>query len=475
MELQNFFSLNEIINLSKIENKTFKNYEAPQLEIRNSIIINCIFDTTNLNHCDLLSTKVYSSTFDNINFNGSDIFSMWFSECQFTNVNFSGSGLDDITFINCNFKNCNFDGIGLKNCTFINTVFEKIKPNSSTFTLNSYEECTFSDCVYKGSFNYQIFKNCKFNDVLMDKNILNNNYGIGNVTGITFIDKFGTVQKKETIKTDLISDCLKQQLFINAAMVEYNFAPKINPNLAIKSIEAIGIMIKNNLLLRNDELNFMRKLYHFFYINGLIAPIVVYKLFELINKICINEYSQNITLDKNKEALYLITNSLYFDFCDFTEKLKKTIDDTIKYDLPVYVKIHYNEEPSIPLDSLINQIYPDLVNRTQTEKGSFIEYLELGQNGLEILNIFIQLMGISVPIIYAEIKEKHKKSKPEIKIQKNVEINIKQTKNRNNTSELIQQTYQLINSTNILTDDQQGYNSDNIKEINVNYKINIQS
>ena len=56
-----------------------------------------------------------------------------------------------------------------------------------------------------------------------------------------------------------------------------------------------------------------------------------------------------------------------------------------------------------------------------------------------------------------------------------MEINIISSQADKNVSELIQNTCQLINSSDILVDDQQGYNNTNIQEIEVQYHINIQA
>ncbi|MFR2710735.1 pentapeptide repeat-containing protein [Frisingicoccus sp.] len=475
MEFPAVSILKQDIDFQDIKKLTFSNCSAIHAVIRNSLITECTFDNVNMSHCDLLSTKIFSSIFNKVNFDSADIFSMLFSNCKFINTDFTGAGIEDITFSNCIFIDCAFNGIGLKNCTFRHCKFDKIHPDSCTFSLNNYEECAFFDCFFKGSFYYQIFKQCKFDNVLMDSNILKYNYGLGNVPGITYFYKTDNIQDMDVLKDNLLTECLVQKLFINAVIVDYNFSDAINPELAIKSIKAIGRMVEYEILLRTDEMIFLKNLYHHFYINGLIAPIVLYRLFEDLKKIYVEESPDNIVIIKSKEAMYMISNSLYFDFSDFCEKLRISLEEKIKYIVPVQIKIHYKNEPLVPLDFLLNQYFPGTFRRTLTESGSFLEYIEAGQNGLEILKIFIQLLGITVPIIYSEIKEKRKKKAPKTtSIQKNVEVNIQSIHDQQNVAELIQNTCQLINSSDILTHNQKGYSNDNIQEIKVEYHINIQ-
>lgn len=475
MDLLTKSILEQEIEYKKIEKSFFKNQNFSYVTIRNSIITNCHFENVDLRNCDLLSTKIYSSIFNKVSFDSADIFSIWFSDCQFINTDFTGAGIEDITFVNCTFENCIFGDVSLKNCVFINTKFIKIIPDSCTFSLNNYKECSFKECVFKGSFQYQIFESCQFEKVTMDSNILKYNFGLGQTSGITYIHNSDMVQDIDFLKHELIFECSKNKLFINAVLVDYNFAKEINPVLAIKSIKAIGVMIKNEILLRNDELYFLKNIFHHFYINKLIAPIVLYKLFEELKKIYVEDYSDNIVIAKSKETLHLISNSVYWDFSDFCEQLKLSSIKKIKYIAPAYLSIHYVNEPQVQLSFLLNQCLPGTFYRTSTKNGSFWEYIEVGQNGLEILKIFIQLLGITVPIIYSETKEKHKKEPPKTKIQKDVEINITDSRNQKDTAELIQKTCQLINASDMLTSDQRGYNNNNIKEIKIKYRINIQS
>lgn len=465
--------INDEIHFKEIKNKIIKNSDLTKTIMRNSFIKECTFCDVNLQNCDFVSTKIYSTDFNNVNFNNADLFSLWFFGCKFTNIDFTGASIEDITFVNCSFNNCIFEEVSLKNCIFREVLFEKIEPISCVFSLNHYHYCNFIECSFSGSFHYQIFENCHFKDVNMNSSVLKYNYGLGDLSGIHFIDKLDYCEKN--LKDILIQECFSKKLFINAVVVDYNFSKEINPELAIQSIKAINKMVQSDILLQNEELIFLRQMYHFLFIKKLIAPIVLYKLFEEIKKIYIETYTNNISYQKAKDNLYMIANSLYMDFCDFCENIKKQTSEIDNYTLPLYVKICYNEEPLIPLSNILNQCLPNTFNRKATQKGSFIEFLEIGQKGLDVLNIFLQLLGIGIPIIYSEIKDKQKKKIPEAIVKKDVEINISNIKDHKAMSELIQQTCKIINESDLLTNNQQGYNNSNIKEINVHYQINIQA
>lgn len=477
-----------------ISHQNLNDKEAIRMSINNSIIEHCSFNNINMKHCDILSTKICNSTFNKVDLRNTDLLSLWISDCQFIEVDFSGADIEDITFSNCSFQDCVFKNVELKRCYFSNTKFINITPDSSSFVLNNYTNCYFQNCNFKNSFHYQIFGDCKFQNVVLDYNILKYNYGIDVNSEITFMDK-DKIQNSEQLYNLLKTECIEQQLYINSVLIDYNFQDKINPILVLNSIKAIGCMIENDILIRNNELHFLRNLYHHLYAEEIIAPIILYKLFKTLQEIYMKWRSckSNISFAKCKDELYMISNSLYFDFSDFCEQLKKKISPITGCTYPIFIDIHYNDEPEKEISTILNKYQPGTFYRISTKKGSFWEYLEVGQNGLEIFKMFIQLLGIAAPIIYAEYKEKRKDKLSKVTAHEHVETEnsnmknqsdisglIKQacesinssdilTKNQPDVTELMQQTCELINSSDILTENQSGYNKDNIQQIYVKY------
>lgn len=473
MELPNLLYDNQDIIFKAIENQAFNDLSAHSIIIKNSIIHKCSFTNVDMSNADLLSTKIYACKFVSVNFEDADIFSLWFSNCKFINTSFDTASIEDITFENCQFVNCSFNEVNLKNSSFNSTSFTNLSPRSSTFSLNSYNNCNFIKCEFKGSFLYQIFTSCLFNDTKIDCDLLKYNYGIGNHTEAIYLYKGNIVKLCKNLMNQLINECVNQKLLINAVFVNYNFEIEINPDLAIKSLYALKSMIENDVLVRTDELFFLKDLYHDLYIKKLIAPIVLYKLYVCINKIC-NNRVDNISYEKCKNSLNLIANNLYFDFSNFCNQLSEDIKSEINYVPPVYLKIHYKDEPPIQLSTLLNLCIPNTFMRTETQHGSFIENIIAGAGGLEVFKIFIQLLGIAAPIIYSELKEKRKEKADKKSIKKEVEINVSHS-NKEDAAVLVQKTCQMLETTDILKNDINGYNNQNISEIHVSYKINVQA
>lgn len=472
MELPIISKLEKEINFKKIRPQKFINKNMSRINIRNSVISDCIFEKTDMHNCDLLGTKIYNTIFTDVNLKSADIFSLWFSECKFVNVDFSGAGIEDVTFVNCHFENCIFDNVGLKKCDFDSSEMIGISPISSTFSLNTYRDCKISKSDFKGSFVYQIFENCDFESVNMDISLLKYNYGIGNAEGIIFYSNENVFESIIPNKEQLVEDCLKENLFINAVFITYNFESYINPCLALESVSAIEKMLCNDILIQDNELYFYKNLFHFFYLRKAVAPIVIYKMFERIKEIYLNPIN-NIAFSKNKDILYFIANGLYLDFNDFCTNLINELNGIPNYNAPAYAWIHYETEPQISLCDIFGKNNSELFKRIGTKSGSFWENIEIGQTGLEIIKIFIQLLGISAPIIYSEIKEKRKKQKNNISSKKDIKIEMSFETPSTNATQLIQNTCNLLNKSDIISKDMQGYNNLNIKELKIEYHVEV--
>jgi hypothetical protein len=397
---------------------------------------------------------------------------LWFSECKFDNVDFSEAGIEDITFINCQFNHCIFENVGLKNCIFSNSHFIDINPISASFTLNQYNQCVFEKCKFRSSFQYQIFNQCNFYNVEMEYSLLKYNFGIGKKE-IRYVKNNIMIEYPTQLYKLLSDECIKQNLFLNAAFVSFNLESSMNAQLILKSIDAIEIIISKEILIRNDELLFLKNLYQFMYEEKIITPILLY---QLLNKIrSFGALAQtNIAFAKSRQTLSLIYNDLYSNFFMFCDKLQQTLECLPQYETPLILLIDYEYEPNIPLAELLNQCLPNTFKRIKGMHGSFHEVIEMLPQGLTILSIFLQMLGIGIPIIYEEIKEKRNKLNKENTVDKIVNFNIKAQNNDKNSTQLIQQMCKTIVSSGILNENLQGYNNSNIQKINIQYNFNIQ-
>lgn len=473
-------NLNKELVFQNIEQKSFKDINAPKITIKHSVIRNCDFFNVDMKNCDFISSKIYNVSFKNVSFSCADIFSLWFSECRFENVNFSGAGIEDITFSNCYFDNCTFDDVGLKSCLFSDSHFVNIEPTSSSFVLNQYNHCIFQQCYFSGSFQYQIFDNCKFEDVRIEYSILKYNFGIGFKNGIKYLKNGLLLKEVNNLYDLLVDECRRQNLFLNAAFVDFNFAPSINPELVLESMDAIELMLSKEILIRKDELLFLRRLYQYMYERHMIAPIIIFQLLAKIKDIKLS-MNTNIAYSKSNETFTLIYNDLYFQFCKFYDNLQEMCLTSPQSESPLNIYIDYEQEPTMSLVDLLNKCLPNTCKRISSRYGSFHEIIAMLPQGVELLNIFLQILGICVPIVYSEIKEKKQKlnsesekQKPNSELEKSINFNISTKSNTKYSVKAIKQLCHNLVATGLLNENLQGYNNTNIKHIEIKYVVNIQ-
>lgn len=340
MNLLSNNNLNGELVFKNIEQKLFENVNAPKLIIKNSIVKNCDFINVNLGHCDLLSSKLYNVSFKNVSFSCADIYSLWFSECKFDSVNFSGAGIGDISFIDCDFIDCKYEDAGLNNCIFSNCHFKNINLVSAGFTLNQYNECKFTSCKFTSSFHYQIFHRCDFDNVEMEYSLLKYNFGIG-VKGIKYVKNEIPFENQEKLFELLSTECVVNNLFLNAVFVNFNMSSSINPQLILKSIDAIELLLSRGILIRSDEIFFLKKLYQFMYEKQMMSPILLYQLLDKLKNFNILEKS-DIAYVKSRESLSMIYNDLYFNFFMFCDKLQQNLDRLPQFEVPLNYSLIMN-------------------------------------------------------------------------------------------------------------------------------------
>ena len=151
-------------------------------------------------------------------------------------------------------------------------------------------------------------------------------------------------------------------------------------------------------------------------------------------------------------------------------------------------KITYNEQPSVQLSEIINNILEGLdikdksAERIKTEKGSFIEFIKFFSDVEPIIQIIMSFTtGVITPIILAKIKNKSDKDKPIHNTQTinaiNSNINSPTVINNYNiilsefdpiTQQAAQMTSKVLNSQRCSSlNGYLGYSKENIKSIEI--------
>lgn len=472
----------------------------PMLELENEdlellhLISSAILSGTLKNVCfynaSFLSTKFSDVSFKDCNLKSSDLGSIWASGCSFQNTDFSNATVSDSTFINCTFDGAIFESISLTRCQFIDCTFEQLLIDDSTFSLNTFIRCHIKNTHFTESFYYQIFDNCTFYNVKMDPTLLGFNFGFSSSVLAQLVTKKALEKAND--------DFMKKNLYINAAILRINQVQNYYDEAMIACIAALGQMIKNDILIKADEIEFLKNLTSYFQENNHIAPISILRIWQLINNKIMN-IPTNIATNKAMPLIREYANMLYFNFIDFQKELQShlhqlppvfNIADTAE------LKIVYSEKPQLPLlnyliefSTLIGPSCP-MPNLVRTENGSFLEYHEIAVAILPYLQTLFSFLGIAVPIvIYKKQKQDHNKEEQEKKIatsinkKEEIEITVT-TKAADQPALLLPNTNVITSNTNAVTTDVIkilasrpiqnssgfcGYNNQNIQSITINF------
>lgn len=478
----NPFTQNAKLCFQVFSNLELENDNLEYLQLVSSTVLASSFQNVCFYNSSFLSTKFQNVDFNECNLKSADICSIWANNCCFQNINFSDANISDSTFVECIFDGSIFKSVSLTKCQFINCTFEQFPMNDSTFSLNSFTRCNIKNTCFTESFYYQIFDECTFENVNMDTILLGFNFGFSQM-----------VFSQLTKGVDLIEADMgfkDKGLYINAAIFRINQVQKYYDEAMIACVSALGEMIRQDILIKADEIEFLKNLTFYLHERELIAPITILRIWKLLSDYSINS-SSNIAIEKALPHTREYSNMLYFSFIDFQKKLQDNLMLLPKISnasATAELKIVYTERPT---SSLLNYLTdfslsvgpncpePYLI---RTEKGSFYEYHEIAVTIIPYLQTFFGLLAVIVPIIIDQ-RQNHnddKKTSNE-KGSKEVEITLTATEN-NSITPILSNTNFIAPQTNTITSDVIkaleshqitqtagfcGYNSQNIHSITI--------
>lgn len=358
------------------------------------------------------STKFSDVIFAQCNLKSIDMCSIWANGCQFLNCDFSEATISDSTFINCSFDNAVFKSISLTRCQFIDCSFQNISTDDSTISLNTFTGCRIEEAEFKESFYYQTFENCTFSDVNIAAELLGYNFG--------FSPELFEELSQGVDLDELDAGFTGDGLFVNAAILRINRLQGHYDAAMIACVAALGQMIQNDILIKADEIEFLKSLTMYFQARQQIAPISVLRIWQLLNNYFMNE-SPNTAASKAMPHIREFANTLYFDYMEFQKELQEQLVRLPQADSVAdmaELQIVYAEEPALPLLDCLAQFStladsacpgPHLL---RTERGSFHEFHEIALIAIPYVQTLLALLGVVVPIA---IYEKQKQDQEEAK------------------------------------------------------------
>ena len=405
---------------TKGEKITFQIFSSLTIEQKNlefihfvsSSILNGFIKEVNFYNASFLSTKFLDVTFESCNMGSTDICSVWVKNCRFFNCNFNSATISDCTFINCVFDKSLFESISLTRCQFIDCNFQQFPIENSTFSLNTFTRCQIRNTNFTESFYYQIFKECLFENANMPPELLGFNYGFS-------VETFEFLAQEVDLE-GIATDFTEKGLYINAAILRINQAQKYFDEAMIACVVALGQMIQRDILIKADEIEFLRKLTSYLQAYNQIAPITILRLWQMLNSYSISA-EHNTATERAIPHIREYANMLYFTLVDFQRELQKRRNNLPKPSSAsetVELQIVYTEQPTFPLIDYLSELSsiadpacpkPHLI---RTETGSFHEFHEIALIAMPYLQTFFSLLNIIVPIvIYKKQKNDHETEK----------------------------------------------------------------
>ena len=389
-----------------------------------AVFIDCIFSEITFDNADLEGTRFNGCIFRNCSFVGADIHSIWAASCQFTNVTFDETILMDCTFHSCSFKDCSFNGTSQMECVFDHCIIDPFAPKGSSITLNQYKNTTFYHAIFNNVFYYQWFENCRMPGAVFEAYLLGYIYGLtpqnleecrivvmGDQEGSQSYSEGYSIPNIYRIIESIYND---RHMYLNIGILELGDQQNSKDEILLKCVYLLGRLLADNQLLKNEQIRFMERLIMFLYDRGQIAPITIYLMEQELQKIMdsYQKEAENIPWKKAEKDIATLKNRLYFVFLEFLDKLQVALQGLPNADDPT-LRFTYEEKPQIPFVQIIAAMMPGFPAPVQIkeEKGSFIEVIQFCTAALPYIKIFLELMGIVVPIALAIRSERREDRK----------------------------------------------------------------
>lgn len=473
------------LSFQTIRNVDLSSEDLTFLQLTSSSIMEGHFHNSILYNASFLSTKLSNVVFKHCNLKCTDICSIWAKNCVFTLSDFSDANMSDSTFIQCTFNHTVFERISMLNCQFIDCVFEQFPITDSSFALNTFTRCTIKNTSFTESFYYQMFENCVFQDVDMPVNLLGFNFG--------FSEEVFEQLRNGTDLSVLEEDFLKKGLLVNAAILRINQVRDYYNQAIIACAIALKKMIQNDILVKADEIRFLKEITVYLERQGKLVPASILQIWQILSTLTEKE-NQNTTGNKALPYIQEYANTLYFNFQRFQEQLQEKLNKLPEWtnttEMSV-LKIVFTVAPGLSLLSLLQDITSKLSPQSpapyliQTKNGSYITIHKIATAIIPYLQTFLSLLGVASPFVLHHLENKQKvrkaaendfqsasqalKTSSQITVETKTSIFLpNRTPIYTSTNIVISGAVQIINDVKIMdSPDFAGYNAHNIQSITV--------
>lgn len=408
MKKTNYFSNlhpKDTLSYKRINEENINTMDLSKTNIIGCTIENSYLGEINFNSADFDGSILIHSRFICGNWSQTDCCSLTVSHTTFENIDFTFSTMRNCDFNYCTFIDCKFEHIALSGSKFDHCTFTNIHIIHSSTYLNTYTNCNFENCDIRGNFYYNLLTDNEYNNSLFHRNLFAYNYFFMEAeSGLEILGL--NVAHMDALKAYLIQN----NFLINLVILGLNETNDVDMSL-IRFIIAVKEILKLGLLVREEQLSFIHKILQFLLKREMISAVTIAEALSCLEKtIEMFEFQQNLAYEKCKETLNLIKNELYQAYQSLGQSISYAYNPE-KTGTENVVKIVYEQEPEIPICSILNEIKtalginaPDAV-RLKTEIGSFHEWICCYDSVLLCLQLFIEVLGLG----YNILSDHHKK------------------------------------------------------------------
>lgn len=427
----------QILHYVLLNNFKYFNEDLHSITLHCCSLSDGSFIHTILADSDWDSCQVEDCVFQKLSLENSDITSTYFENCKFMNVSFKGATATDITFINCDFVDCDFTHIGLSNSIFIKCKFIKLKLRQSTTTLNQFINCHFIESKIRGNFLYNIFSSTHFEKSQMEFILIASNFGFSS-------KNFEELSWSQTNYKLMQQTFLDSKDVISAAIISLNIDERFYDYSIFACLQIIINELGNGILVRTEQILFIKAIIDSLLIQEKLSLYTVIHLLNLLEKT--KSIENNIAIQKSAPAIQQLNGLLFEHYHHMVNQIHKELKEYSTTDRPIILKFVYQQEPSIPICHLLEQIMIQLDMpkpypiRIKTATGSFIEWVQGYDNILKCLQLLISILGLGINLK----KTCHSKKLAPGNVKNNDKLNISSENTQRQSSDNVQSNSAMI-------------------------------
>lgn len=395
----------DTLSYTYINNENIDKQDLQSTNIIGCTIENSNFAEVNFNSADFDGSILINCEFMYGDWSRTDCCSLTASNTIFVGIDFTLSTMRNCDFKKCSFVNCKFDHIALSGSCFEECEFTNIHIRQSSTYLNSYIRCSFEECDINGNFYYNLMIHNSYIASSFESKLFAYNYFVGSDR-----NNFEILGLDAEQKQDLDNYLKCNKLLINLVILKLNATNDIDIAI-IQFIVAIGEILKMELLIREEQLQFIHNFLQWLLKNELISAVTIAEVLSCLEKsLQFFDSQHNFAYQKCEGTINSIKNELFQAYQIMGQSISCMYDKE-KEDMIKMVKIVYEEEPQIPICTILNEIKvslginaPDAV-RVKTETGSFHEWISCYDSVLQCLQLFVEVLSLG----YAIVSDRRKK------------------------------------------------------------------